>query len=303
MLTLLTTLAMLSMQYDKGDWRTLWWLPNSAPAAEVGTQVAIEDGQTIPHLMFIPPGTPPADGWPLLVFLHGQGESQGGAALPSVALQGPPQQAGRIPQQIPFAILSPQKPMDSQFFDDEVAEAIMRLVDKYVASLKLDGARLYLTGLSQGGIGTWGLAAHDKYAHRFAAIAPVCGGLIGGRMHKQASQLSDTPVWAFHGANDEILPVSLSDDAVAALKATERTQYAGDVKYTRIEHARGSDYAWAAAGVPHMEGHASWVDAYYPPGTKVTALPPLYEWLLTHQRRVSPPSSSTTSALCDPCLP
>ena len=59
-------------------------------------------------------------------------------------------------------------------------------------------------------------------------------------------------------------------------------------KYTRLENARGSDYAWAAAGVPHMEGHASWVDAYYPAGLKVGALPPLYEWLLQHRRTPGP---------------
>ena len=57
---------------------------------------------------------------------------------------------------------------------------------------------------------------------------------------------------------------------------------------TRIESARGSDYAWAAAEVPEMAGHASWVDAYYPAGTRVgghpPTHPPLYEWLLAHRR-------------------
>ena len=78
--------------------------------------------------------------------------------------------------------------------------------------------------------------------------------------------------------------VALSDDAVGALRASERTAFAGAPKYTRLDSARGSDYSWAAAGVPHMEGHASWVEAYYPAGTKVGVLPPLYEWLLRHSR-------------------
>ena len=148
-----------------------------------------------------------------------------------------------------------------------------------------------LTGLSQGGIGTWGLASDPKYARRFAAIAPVCGGFTRGS-RKRAETLSDTPVWAFHGANDSILPVSLSDESIAALQATSRSAYAGAPKYTRIEQARGSDYSWEAAGVPNMEGHASWVDAYYPPGTRVGGPVPLYEWLLEHSRGDAPANTT-----------
>ena len=76
----------------------------------------------------------------------------------------------------------------------------------------------------------------------------------------------------------------MSDDAVAALNKHERSAYAGAVKYTRLDEARGSDYSWAAAGVPEMEGHASWVHAYYPPGSKVGETP-LYEWFALFARR------------------
>jgi hypothetical protein len=158
----------------------------------------------------------------------------------------------------------------------------LALVDKYVRELALDGRRVYLTGLSQGGIGTWGLASTDAYARRFAAIAPVCGGFVHANRHKRAATLADTPVWAFHGANDSILPVSLSDDSVAALQASQRTAYAGAPKYTRIEHARGSDYSWDAAGVPSMEGHASWVEAC----ARLRAAPP----------QTSPPADAQTTA-------
>ena len=262
-------------------WDTLWWLPSDGEVTP-GKQVASH--KTMPHLMFIPAGTPPTDGWPLLVFLHGQGESSGAAPLANVALQGPPQHAGRHPESLPFAVLSPQKPLSSQFFDHQISQQIMSLVDEYIGSMSLDRHRVYLTGLSQGGIGTWGLASNEAYAQRFAAIAPVCGGIVQGHAPKRATVLADTPVWAFHGANDAILPVALSDDAVGALRASERTAFAGAPKYTRLDSARGSDYSWAAAGVPHMEGHASWVEAYYPAGTKVGVLPPLYEWLLRHSR-------------------
>ena len=271
--------------YEKGDWESLWWLPTACTPAP-GKQCAIagdSEQQGLPHLIFIPAGEPPSGGWPVVVFLHGQGESSGAAPLPNVALQGPPQQAGRHPEGLPFAVLSPQKPLSSQFFDDDIAEAIISMIDRYIATFKLDVSRVYLTGLSQGGIGTWGLASDPKYAHRFAAIAPVCGGLPDSP-GRRAATLADTPVWAFHGANDSILPVMMSDDSVAALKKHERTVYAGPAKYTRVDEARGSDYSWVAAGVPEMEGHASWVHAYYPPGSKVGEVP-LYEWFLSFARR------------------
>ena len=254
---------MLSALYEKGDWKSLWWLPTSASSPQAGRQVAIDDGKHIPHLFFWPPGDAPPNGWPLLIFLHGQGESQGASPLANVALQGPPQHAGRHPETLPFAVLSPQKPLSTEFFEHGVASAIMALVDEYVgnAAMHIDSRRIYLTGVSQGGIGTWGLASIEQYARRFAAIAPVCGGLVGHGRQKKAAALADTPVWAFHGANDSILPVQLSDEAIDALKATTRTEYAGPPKYTRVAEAPGSDYSWAAAGVPHMEGHASWVEA------------------------------------------
>ena len=74
--------------------------------------------------------------------------------------------------------------------------------------------------------------------------------------------------------------MSMSDDAIAALAKTTRTAAAGPPKFDRF-HARGSDYSWTAAGVPEMEGHASWVHAYYPPGSRVGEVP-LYTWFLQH---------------------
>ena len=193
---LAAALLVLGLMYEQGDWSSLWWLPNSqTPAA--GQQAAVRgDRQTLPHLIFVPSRAPPPDGWPLLVFLHGQGESSGASALPNVALQGPPQQAGRHPGQMPFAVLSPQKPLEAQFFDDAVATSIVALVDKYIAEFKLDASRVYLTGVSQGGIGTWGLASDPRFAHRFAAVAPVCGGFVRGGKKAAAAVLADTPTWA-----------------------------------------------------------------------------------------------------------
>ena len=98
----------------------------------------------------------------MLVFLHGQGESSP-SPIANVALQGPPQHAGRHPNSLPFAVLSPQKPMASQFFDEDVASQILVAIRQHLAKQPIDARRVYLTGLSQGGIGTWGLASDPKY--------------------------------------------------------------------------------------------------------------------------------------------
>ena len=107
---------------EAGNWSSLWWLPESGSGPVPGAQMAIVPGETsmLPHLIFVPPGKAPSGGWPMIVFLHGQGESSP-TPLPRVALQGPPQHAGRNPSTLPFVVLSPQKPMRSQFYDDDVA--------------------------------------------------------------------------------------------------------------------------------------------------------------------------------------
>lgn len=285
-----------TLLYEQGDWSSLWWLPKPGKSATPGEQVAIAgESSQLPHLIFVPSGKPPStSGWPLLVFLHGQGESSP-EDLSRVALQGPPQQAGRMPQHMPFAVLSPQKPLHAEFFSPGVARSIIGLMDHYIRALHLDSSRVYLTGVSQGGIGAWGLSSDPKYASRFAAVAPICGGLLHARK-AAAATLADTPVWAFHGANDAVVPVQLSDESVAAVNAhAARTTRAGQAKYTRIEQARSTDLSWVAAGIPEMEGHASWVDAYYPLGTtRVGHLEavPLYQWLLSHTRPQAITSSS-----------
>ena len=266
----LAVLLALSMAAARDDWDSLWWLPAEGEPTP-GKQVAVSS--RLPHLLYLPDDPSAA---PLLVFLHGQGESSP-TPLPMVALQGPPQTAGRNPKALPFAVLSPQKPRSSEFFDDDVASEILKLVDAYVASHHLDAKRVYLTGISQGGIGTWNLAA--RHPGRFAAIAPVAGGLR--RPKAGAAALAATPIWAFHGANDVVLPVSMSDRSVEACNALA-ARAAEPAKYTRVPEAPGRDPSWGAAGIPDMPGHGGMCEvAYYPPDGSP---PPLYAWLLSHRR-------------------
>tara|TARA_B100000795_G_C22347567_1_gene267417 strand:- start:31 stop:495 length:465 start_codon:yes stop_codon:yes gene_type:complete len=133
------------MLYEGGDWNSLWWYPKQAAAPVLGTQVKVEDtAPRIPHLVFVPAGVPPEGGWPVIVFLHGQGESSP-SPLEGLALQGPPQHAGRHATTLPFAVISPQKPMESQFFDDDVATAIATTIRHYLTTQPLDARRGHAT--------------------------------------------------------------------------------------------------------------------------------------------------------------
>ncbi|KAH8067864.1 hypothetical protein JL720_12364 [Aureococcus anophagefferens] len=202
-----------------------------------------------------------------------------GEAVP-LGTQGPPQTAGRDPASLDFAVLSPQKPKGREFADDDVAGGIVKLVDAYVASHRVDASRVYLTGVSAGGVGCWGLGAHATYRARWAAIAPICGGLRSRGMRHGARALAATPVWCFHGANDDVLPVSMSDTTVDACARAARS---APLRYSRLEHAAHRDYGWPCAGVHDRTGHAAWVHADYPPDRPAGDVP-LYAWLLDQSR-------------------
>jgi predicted peptidase len=127
------------------------------------------------------------------------------------------------------------------------------LLDDLEAKYRIDRERIYVTGLSMGGYGTWALAL--RYPGRFAAIAPICGGGDPA----DAARIRDVPTWVFHGAKDTLVPVQLSEEMVAAL----RKSGAGDVRLTVYPDA----------------GHDAWTETY--------DNPKLYEWLLQQQRRAA----------------
>ena len=208
------------------------------------------------YLLFLPRGydSESTNRWPLIFFLHGAGERGTNAWL--IAKNGPP----KIDTQstnFPFIVVSPQCP-NGQMWSDDVLLALLDEVEKKYA---VDTHRIYLTGLSQGGFGTWNLGL--SHPERFAAIAPVCGGgetiLITLAQYFDSVQLSRMKtlgVWAFHGGKDSTVATAESAHMVDALKKVGCT----DVKLTIYPDA----------------GHDSWTQAY--------ADPALYEWFLQHRR-------------------
>ncbi|NQT03598.1 MAG: prolyl oligopeptidase family serine peptidase [Planctomycetes bacterium] len=182
--------------------------------------------------------------WPLIVFLHGAGER--GSDLKKVKVHGPPKIVENR-KDFPFIVVSPQCPKDDWW--TEKVEVLINLVDDIAARYKVDKERIYLTGLSMGGFGTWSLAS--AYPERFAAIAPICGE--GSRI--MALKLKDIPAWVFHGAKDRVVPLEKSEEMVNAIR-----NRGGDVKFTIYPDA----------------GHDSWTESY--------DNQELYDWFLKHRK-------------------
>lgn len=224
-----------------------WTLAEGQHPQAFETQLTTTVG--VRFLLYLPKGYDQQDGrkWPLIVFLHGSGER--GDDIEKVKVHGPPKLVA-AGQDFPFIIVSPQAPGNTVWNGD----TLNALLDELIARLPIDVERIYLTGLSLGGYGTWGIAADRP--ERFAAIAPVCGA---GDV-KTACRLKNLPIWAFHGEKDTVVSLKDDQDMVDAVKAC-----GGDVKFT------------VYPGV----GHDSWSETY--------ANPALYEWFLQHQRGIVRP--------------
>jgi len=196
----------------------------------------------IDYLLYLPEGYQP-DGkrWPVLFFLHGAGER--GEDLNKVKRHGPPKIVG-AGHDLPFVVVSPQ----SRRFGWQV-DLLDSLLDEILANYQVDPDRVYLTGLSMGGFGTWAWAIERP--DRFAALVPICAG---GRPDDVAV-LRDTPVWAFHGGKDPVVALERGQAMVDALKKA-----GGNVKFTVYPEA----------------GHDAW--------TKTYDNPELYRWLLKQRR-------------------
>lgn len=194
------------------------------------------------YLLYLPDGYDDSkDSYPLLLFLHGAGES--GDDLSKVKAHGPPKLVEQG-KDFPFIIVSPQSA--GRGWNPDALDA---LIDEVAANYRVDPSRIYLTGLSMGGYGTWSLAA--AHPDRFAAIAPICGG----GNPRDASKLKGLPIWVFHGGQDRVVPLERSQEMVDALK-----EAGADVKFTVYPEA----------------GHDSWTQAY---GEEE-----LYDWFLKHRR-------------------
>lgn len=217
-------------------------------AADPQVEKAFEREVTITarlrYLLALPEGYGDDDRrWPLLVFLHGAGES--GEDLSKVKTHGPPRLLAAGTRSFPCIVVSPQSPGRGWNPD-----FLLALVDEVCREERVDEDRIWVTGLSMGGFGTWSLAAARP--DRFAAIVPICGG----GNPRDAGKLVGLPAWVFHGAKDAVVPLAASQTMVDAVR-----EQGGDPKFTVYPDA----------------GHDSWTEAYDDPA--------LWEWPFAQRRR------------------
>jgi predicted peptidase len=195
------------------------------------------------YLLYEPdPGGRADSSLPLILFLHGAGER--GDDLSLVRALGIPR---RIADgfELPALVLAPQCPSGQRWSPD----ALAWLLDETERTQAVDSDRICLTGLSMGGGGVWALAMHQP--SRFAALAPVCGFGDPSR----AAAITHIPVWAFHGARDDVVPLQRTTEMIDALRAC-----GAEPRLTVYLEA----------------GHDSWTETY--------ANPDLYAWLFEQRR-------------------
>jgi predicted peptidase len=227
-------------------WSSMALCGRAADSPQPGVQQKLHMSVTVEvemdYLLYLPKEYEQNESWPLLLFLHGAGER--GDDLDLVKKHGPPKLIAQG-QDFPMIIVSPQCPRN-QWWQKFKLNA---LLDEIARKYHVDEDRVYVTGLSMGGFGTWELAA--EVPDRLAAIVPICGGGDA----RSVRRFSRLPVWVFHGAKDPVVPVQRSEEMVEALK-----RHGADVKFT-----------------VYPEGeHDSWTETY--------ANPELYKWLLQQRR-------------------
>jgi predicted peptidase len=201
--------------------------------------------------LLAPPAIEPGRRYPLVVFLHGAGErgrdnEKQLKYLPTWMTE------PALRERHPCFLLAPQCREDERWVDISWADkkstpqgppttdvlSVIAALNAVIAAEPVDPGRIYLTGLSMGGYGTWDLAARQP--ERFAAILPICGG----GDEATAPRLAKLPIWCFHGDADKVVPVERSRTMIAAVRAA-----GGDPKYSELP------------GV----GHDSWTPAYRDP--------------------------------------
>lgn len=219
------------------------------------------DGEKYSYQVFVPQSWTADKKWPVILFLHGAGERGSDGSGQTAVGFGPA--IRRDQDSFPAVVVMPQCRRGIWWNDPKMEQLVTATLERSIEQFNGDKDHVYLTGLSMGGYGTFYFGA--KYPGKFAALAPICGGVIPPRQLRQsqgsdtlapylevAQTIKGTPVWIFHGSADSRVPVSESRKMAEVLK-----EVGSPVKFTEYE------------GV----GHNSWDAAY--------AEPELVPWLLS----------------------
>jgi predicted peptidase len=200
------------------------------------------------YLLYLPEGyTKNQKQYPLVIYLHGG--SQRGNDLTKLKVYGLPYLVGKG-QNFDFIIASPQCP-DNKYWSTE--NWLDSLYSELISKYRVNSKKVYLTGISMGGYGTY-IVAMD-FPERFAAIVPLCGGMNDSDTSRVCN-LSRVPIWTFHGTIDDKVSIGETERIVNGLKSCK-----GDVRFSRLTD----------------KGH----DIEYLYETK----PEIYKWLLKHEKQ------------------
>jgi predicted esterase len=177
-----------------------------------------DKGTTLPYRLFIPANYSPSQKYPLVLALHGAGER--GTNNTSQIMKGEMATSWADPvnqAKYPCFVVAPQCPTNEYWGNDPIVAADIDLMDSLIREFTIDTNRLYITGLSMGGFGTWDMIT--RFPNRFAAAIPMSGGGNPALV----PNIANTPIWNFHGAQDPTVPVGYSRDMIEALKGIGRT--------------------------------------------------------------------------------
>jgi predicted peptidase len=211
------------------------------------------DDTTSPYVVFVPKDYDGTKEYPVILFLHGAGETKGGknkkeGKMPVEVGIGPA--IKKREKDFPFVVVIPRAEGFGWGATTNNGKRAIAMLDEVMKEYKIDAKRQYLTGLSMGGAGTWSFAA--AHPDRWAAIVPICGPGDA----KTAEKIKHIPTWGFVGDKDSERIVTGMKDMIDALKKA-----GAEPKYT------------VYPGV----GHNSWDMAY---GTDE-----LYKWLLDQKKK------------------
>lgn len=215
--------------------------------AEILTRTVTVNNKVYDYYVYLPPQYTSSKKWPVILYLHGSGQNGNVWQISS----GLGRALRQYPDRYPCIVVIPECPFTRYWIGDMITYA-MKALDKTVEEFNGDKQRLYSSGVSMGGYGT--LISAVRHPEKFAALAPVCGGVIPPVEFSQkdreemapicieilessdpykalAQVIGKTPTWLFHGSEDNLIPVSESKEIVAALEAID-----GSVKYKEYKN-------------------------------------------------------------------
>lgn len=252
--------------------------PVQAKKKETGflDRVVTVAGISYKYQVFVPDDWTAKKKWPIILFLYGAGERGDDGLIQTEVGIGTA--IRRFPSRVPAIVVLPQCSKDLWWSDPKMESVAMAALTQARREFQGDLQRTYLTGLSMGGYGTWALAA--DYPGKFAALVPICGGILGPEQARTrsaedksphieaAKKIGKVPVWIFHGGADDTVPVTESQRMAEAV----RTVIGQEAIHTE-PHAMIAELAEVIYTEYPGVGHNSWDKAY--------AEPDLIRWLLS----------------------